>query len=131
LLRKTRGISEKTGSTLPFQWLGRRIGARHHAKFRRPKLTAAFFVATVGAVRGAGTMQEPGNARVVPATELVGPARAVVAPVRRFVGSVGAVHAAVAHPRLYHAVAVVVALELGRTTLRHSGRLQAALLVKL
>lgn len=90
-------------------------------------LTAPFFVAAVRAVGRAGTVQESGNARVVPATELVGPARGVVAPVRRFVGPVRAVHAAVAHPSLYHAVAVVFALELGRTALRHSGRLEAAL----
>lgn len=72
-------------------------------------------------------MEEPGNARVVPTTELVGPTSGVVASVRRFVGSVGAVHAAVTNPRLYNAVAVVVALELGRTALRNSGSFGATL----
>jgi hypothetical protein len=83
---------------------------------------AVFFVATVGAVGRTGTMEESGNARVVPTTELVGPTSGVVAPVRRFVRSVCAVYAAVAYPRLYDAVAVVVALKLGRTALRRSGR---------
>jgi len=93
------------------------------------RLTAIFFVAAVGAVGRTGTMEESGNARVVPTTELVGPTRGVVAPVRRFVGSVGAVYAAVAYPRLYDAVAVVVALKLGRTALRRSGRFGATLYI--
>jgi len=92
---------------------------------------AVFFVATIGAVGRTGTVEESGNARVVPATELVGPTSGVVASVRRFVGSVGAVHAAVAHPRLYDTVAVVVALELGRTALRHSGSFGATDFVSL
>ncbi|KAE9545607.1 hypothetical protein AGLY_001150 [Aphis glycines] len=76
-------------------------------------------------------MEEPRNARVVPTTELVGPTSGVVASVRRFIGSVGAVHAAVTHPRLYDAVAVVVALELGRTALRYPGRFGATLSLEL
>lgn len=73
-------------------------------------------------------MEEPGNARVVPAPELVRAARGVVAPVRGFVRLVGTVHAAVAHPRLDDAVAAVFALELVGTALRHSGGLRRATL---
>jgi len=92
---------------------------------------AVFFVATVGAVGRTGTVEKSGNARIVPTTKLVGPTSGVVASVRRFIGSVGAVHAAVAHPRLYDAVAVVVALELGRTALRYPSSFGAADFVSL
>lgn len=90
-------------------------------------LTAIFFVTTVGAFGGAGTMQESGNAGVVPATELVGTARGVVAPVSGLVGSVGAVHATVANPRLYDAMAVVVAFELVGPAFRQSGDFRTTL----
>lgn len=72
-------------------------------------------------------MEETGNARVVPATELVGPTCGIVATVWGFVGSVGAVHATVAHPRLNDAMAPVVALELVRSALRLSGDFLATL----
>lgn len=72
-------------------------------------------------------MKESGNASVVPAAKLIRSARGVVAPVRRLVGSVGAVDATVANPRLYDAMTVIVAFELGGTALRHSGGFRTTL----
>lgn len=90
-------------------------------------LTAIFFVTTVCTFGSARTVEESGNASVVPTTKLVGPARGIVAPERGLVGSVGTVYATVANPRLYNTMAVVFAFELVGSAFGQSSDFRATL----